>query len=178
MKNIVYFDLETQKSAEEVGGWHNARLMRMSVGVSFSTARGGYRIYAAGQVAELADELRRADLVVGFNIAQFDYAVLAGEYPFFDAQQVPTLDLLLEVQKSVPHRLSLAALARPTLGLEKSSEGLQAIQWFREGKLLAIAEYCCCDVKITRLLHEYGAAHKQVCYVNRLGRKVAVPVNW
>jgi len=178
MKNIVYFDLETQKSAEEVGGWHNARLMRMSVGVTFSTERGGYRIYAARQAAELAEELRRADLVVGFNIAQFDYAVLAGEYPFFDAQAVPTLDLLLEVQKTVPHRLSLAALAGPTLGLEKTGDGLQAIQWFREGNLLAIAEYCCYDVKITRRLHEYGAAHKQVFYLNRLGRKVPVPVNW
>ena len=37
--NIVYFDLETQKSAEEVGGWNHCREMRMSVGVTYSTAR-------------------------------------------------------------------------------------------------------------------------------------------
>ena len=45
MKNIVYFDLETQKSADEVGGWDKIRDMRMSVGVTYSTGRGGYRIY-------------------------------------------------------------------------------------------------------------------------------------
>lgn len=39
MKNIVYFDLETQKAADEVGGWGNIRAMRMSVGVTYSTAR-------------------------------------------------------------------------------------------------------------------------------------------
>ena len=36
-KNIVYFDLETQKSAEEVGGWGNISKMGMSVGVTYST---------------------------------------------------------------------------------------------------------------------------------------------
>jgi DEAD/DEAH box helicase domain-containing protein len=45
MKNIVYFDLETQKSAEEVGGWDKISDMRMSVGVTYSTNREGYRIY-------------------------------------------------------------------------------------------------------------------------------------
>ena len=36
-KNIVYFDLETQKSADEVGGWGNISKMGMSVGVTYST---------------------------------------------------------------------------------------------------------------------------------------------
>ena len=40
-KNIVYFDLETQKSADDVGGWNKIRDMRMSIGVTYSTARGG-----------------------------------------------------------------------------------------------------------------------------------------
>jgi len=55
---------------------------------------------------------------------------------------------------------------------------MQAIRWFQEGKLLAIAEYCCYDVKITRLVHEYGAAHKQLYYKNRFGNKLAVAVSW
>ena len=35
--------------------------------VTFSTARGDYRIYGERQVNELIEELRRADLVVGYN---------------------------------------------------------------------------------------------------------------
>jgi DEAD/DEAH box helicase domain-containing protein len=178
MKNIVYFDLETQKSADEVGGWDKIRDMRMSVGVTFSTARGEYKIYREQQVNNLIDELRRADLVVGFNNLRFDYEVLAGHNPFFDVGQVPTLDLLVELQKTLQHRLSLAAIAAATLGVEKTGDGLQAIRWYKEGKLLEIAEYCCYDVKITRLVHEYGAAHKQLHYLNRFGKKLSVPVAW
>lgn len=178
MKNIVYFDLETQKSAEDVGGWNHIRDMRMSVGVTFSTARGDYRIYGEPQVNELTEELRRADLVVGFNVLRFDYEVLAGHNEFFDAEQIPTLDLLVELCKHLPFRLSLDSIATASLGVEKTSEGLQAIRWFREGKLLEIAEYCCYDVKITKLVHEYGLAHRQVFYTNKFGKKMAVPALW
>ena len=40
MANIVYFDLETQKSAAEVGGWDKKRDMKMSVGVTYNTSDG------------------------------------------------------------------------------------------------------------------------------------------
>lgn len=178
MRNLVFFDLETQKSRDEVGGWHNARDMKMSVGVTFSTARGTYAIYTERQVNELTEELRRADLVVGFNIAGFDYEVLAGYNPFFDASQVPTLDLLVEVHKALPHRISLDAIAAATLGVEKTGDGLQALRWFREGKLVEIAEYCCYDVKLTKLLYEYGQQHRQLYYTDRYGKKLTVRVEW
>jgi len=178
MANIVYFDLETQKSAEDVGGWDRIRDMRMSVGVTYSTARGSYLIYEEARVNELIEELRRADLVVGFNVLRFDYEVLVGHNDFFDPSQVPTLDMIVELQKQMTFRPSLDSMATATLGVEKTSEGLQAIKWYREGKLLEIAEYCCFDVKITWLLHEYGVNHRQLYYVNKFGKKVTVPVGW
>jgi RNase H-like protein len=176
-KNIVYFDLETQKSAEEVGGWDKISRMGMSVGVTYSTERDGYRIYDEKQVDELVKELQRADLVVGFNNLRFDYEVLHGYTPL-DLRQIPTLDMIIELQKKLQHRLSLDAIAAATLGVEKTSEGMQAIRWFKEGKLLEIAEYCCYDVKITRLIHEYGATNRQLFYKNRFGIKMSVPVFW
>ena len=178
MKNIVYFDLETQKSAEEVGGWNRIRDMRMSIGVTYSTARGGYKIYHEKQIDDLIDELWRADLVVGFNNLRFDYEVLNGYLRMRDFTQVPTLDLLVEIQKSLQHRLSLDSIAEATLGVEKTAEGLQAIKWFREGKLMEIAEYCCYDVKITKLVHEHSVAHRQLFYKNRFGAKLPIPVTW
>ncbi|MCL4181002.1 MAG: ribonuclease H-like domain-containing protein [Verrucomicrobia bacterium] len=177
MKNIVYFDLETQKSADEVGGWDRVSQMRMSVGVLYGTAWGEYRIYDEARVHHLIAELQRADLVVGFNHLRFDYEVLHYYTPI-DLRQLPTLDLLVEIQKQLQHRLSMDAIAVATLGVEKTTDGLQALQWFREGRLVEIAEYCCYDVKITRLIHEYGAQHKQLFYRNRFGRKLSVPVSW
>jgi len=178
MKNIVYFDLETQKAADEVGGWNNIRDMRMSVGVTFSTASGEYKIYPENQVNALIEELRRADLVVGFNNLRFDYEVLAGHNPLFQPEQLQTLDMLVELQNTLQHRLSLDSIAQATLGVEKTSEGLQAIKWFREGKLMEIAEYCCYDVKITKMVHEYGVSNKKLFYTNRFGKKLSVAVGW
>jgi DEAD/DEAH box helicase domain-containing protein len=177
MKNIVYFDLETQKSAEEVGGWDRIGQMGLSVGVTYSTARGGYRIYDERQVNDLIRELQRADLIVGFNNLRFDYEVLHG-YTALDLRQLPTLDMLVDLQERLQHRLSLDAIATATFGVEKTAEGLQAIQWFKDGKLLEIAEYCCYDVKLTRLVHEYGVQNRQLFYQNRFGKKLSVPVSW
>jgi DEAD/DEAH box helicase domain-containing protein len=177
MKNIVYFDIETQRSAEEVGGWDHISRMGMSIGVTFSTGRGDYRIYGEGQVNDLIKELQRADLVVGFNNLRFDYEVLHG-YTAFDLRQLPTLDMMIDLQNRLQHRLSLDSIATATFGVEKTAEGLQAIEWFKQGKLLPIAEYCCYDVKLTRLVHEFGAQNRQLFYHNRFGKKLSVPVSW
>lgn len=177
MKNIVYFDLETQRSAEEVGGWDKISNMGMSVGVTYSTGRGDYRIYGEKQVNELIQELQRADLVVGFNNLRFDYEVLHG-YTALDLRQLPTLDMLVELQNTLQHRLSLDSIATATFGVEKTAEGMQAIEWYRQGRLLEIAEYCCYDVKLTRLVYEYGVQNRQVFYHNRFGKKLSVPVKW
>ena len=177
MKNLVYFDLETQRSADEVGGWEHISRMGMSVGVTFSTGRGDYRIYGEGQVDDLIRELQRADLVVGFNNLRFDYEVLHG-YTAFDLRQLPTLDLMVDLQNRLQHRLSLDSIATATFGVEKTAGGLQAIEWFRQGKLLPIAEYCCYDVKLTRLVHEYGAQNRRLFYHNRFGKRLSVPVSW
>ena len=176
-KNLVYFDLETQKSAEEVGGWGNIAKMGMSVGVTYSTARGEYKIYGEPQVNDLINELQRADLIIGFNNLRFDYEVLHG-YTSLDLAQLPTLDMLVVLNEKLGHRLSLDSIATATFGVEKTAEGLQAIEWFRQGKLAEIAEYCCYDVKITKLVHEYGAHHRQLHYHNRFGKKLTVAVNW
>ena len=176
-KNIVYFDLETQKSADEVGGWGNISKMRMSIGVTYSTVRRDYKIYGEKQVDDLIAELQRADLVVGFNNLRFDYEVLHG-YTALDLTQLPTLDMLVGLQETLGHRLSLDSIATATFGVEKTAEGLQAIRWFQEGKLMEIAEYCCYDVKITKMVHEHGVRARQVHYMNRFGKKLTVSVKW
>ena len=160
-----------------MGGWDKIRDMRMSIGVTYSTARNEYKIYGEKQVDDLLKDLQRADLVIGFNNQRFDYEVLH-YYTVFDLSQIPTLDLLVELQNTLHHRLSLDSVASATLGVEKTAEGLQAIKWFREGRLPEIAEYCCYDVKITRLVHEYGAVHKQLFYKNKFGNKLTVGVSW
>ena len=54
----------------------------------------------------------------------------------------------------------------------------RAVATFREGRLMDIAEYCCYDVKLTRLIHQYGSENQRLFYQNRLGQKLTVNVSW
>lgn len=176
--NLVYFDLETQKSAQEVGGWDKIADMRMSIGVTYSTASQAYRIYAESEVADLIRELQRADCVIGFNVVRFDYTVLQA-YSLFDFSQVPTLDLMLSIEEVIGHRLGLDAIAEASLGINKTAVGTDALKWWKEGRIREIAEYCCYDVKATKLVHEFGAAQGKVYYLHSKTRlKKEIPVSW
>jgi hypothetical protein len=178
VKNLVYFDLETQRTANDAGGWDCKRDMGMSVGVTYSTALGAYQIYDEKRVGKLVDQLIRADLVIGFNILNFDYEVLMG-YTILDLKsQVSTLDMMAVLEAKLGHRLSLESVARASLGTGKTAEGLDAIKWWREGRVLDIAEYCCYDVKATRLVHEYGCRHGKLSYNDRFGQRRDVAVEW
>jgi len=177
-QDVVYFDLETQRSANDAGGWDKKREMGMSLGVTYSTKLEEYRIYGEKDVQALVEQLMRADLVVGFNVINFDYEVLAA-YTVLDlAHTARTLDLMVEVEKTLGHRLGLDAIATATLGIGKTADGLDAIKWWREGRLLEIAEYCCFDVKCTKLVHEYSVANKELNYVDRFRNRRTVSVSW
>ncbi len=76
MRNIITFDLETQYTADEVGGWRNIRDMRLAVAVTYDASMGVYRDYAEQEVDHLIAALRGADLVIGYNVLRFDYEVL------------------------------------------------------------------------------------------------------
>src|SRR5215218_4511634 len=176
--DIVYFDLETQRTANDAGGWQRKQDMGMSVGVTYSTRSGEYRIYSEKQVQELIDQLVRADLVVGYNVVNFDYEVLMG-YTILDLpDRCRTLDLLVELERTLGHRVGLDAVANATLGVGKTGDGLDAIRWWREGRLCDIAEYCCFDVKCTKLVHEFGVGNRKLYYHDRFQKKQAVGVEW
>ena len=44
-KDLVYFDLETRRTANDVGGWGNKHKMGISIAVTFSTKNNEYRIF-------------------------------------------------------------------------------------------------------------------------------------
>lgn len=176
--DIVYFDLETQRTANDVGGWDKKHEMGMSLGVTYSSRDNCYEIFSEDRAEQLIKRLQRADLVVGFNHVRFDYDVLMA-YTILDLREnLVSLDLLQEVERIAGHRLKLEDIAQATLGVGKTADGLDAIRWWREGKVLDIAKYCCFDVKVTRLVHEYGATNKKIYFNDRFGRKNTLDVDW
>ena len=109
----------------------------------------------------------------GFEIKTNEQIILMREAGLITAAA------LREVRKAIRPgitTLELDAIAEATFGLNKTSEGLQALEWFKQGKMLEIAEYCCFDVKITKMVHEYGMANGQIYFTNKFGKKITVPV--
>lgn len=175
--NDIFFDLETQRSFQEVGGRENLRLLRMSVAVTFSTAANEFKAYTEKEAATLIADLKAADRVIGFNVLNFDYQVLKA-YTVERLSDIPTLDLLEDVYNKLGFRVGLDALANATLGTNKSADGLAAIRWFREGQMDRLIAYCRDDVALTKQLYEFGRDNKFVLFVDRDGRKKRITVNW
>jgi DEAD/DEAH box helicase domain-containing protein len=171
------FDLETQRSAAEVGGWHRADLMKISCAVLYDSKMDRYIDFLENQIPRFVEHLQSFDLVVGFNIKRFDYQVLKG-YTDFDFTKLANLDILEEVKKQLGFRLSLNHLASATLGAHKTADGLQALQWWNQGKILEIIAYCRQDVKITGDLYRYGIQNRYLLYTNKDQQTLRIPVEW
>ena len=168
------FDLETQKSFDQVGGRGNTNQLRMSVGVVYAPHADEFSAYREADVFNLVDRLFAAPLVVGFNVVDFDYKVLSA-YVKRDFQQVKTLDLLRKVDQSLGHRVSLNNIAEATLGASKTSHGLQAIEWYRTGNWDDLIAYCKSDVKLTWEIF-LAARRDGGVYYAKSGAKVRIPL--
>ena len=177
MRNIITFDLETQYTADEVGGWRNIRDMRLAVAVTYDASMGVYRDYAEQEVDHLIAALRGADLVIGYNVLRFDYEVLRA-YTTERLDQIPTLDMLADLYGTLGWRPSLDAVATATLGETKSADGLQAVRWFREGQLDKVIAYCRRDVEVTWRVYQSGRRNGYVQCRDRRRRVHKVPVRW
>jgi DEAD/DEAH box helicase domain-containing protein len=175
--NVVFFDVETQRTFDEVGGRHNIGKLGLSAAVTYSTADGTFRHYTEETVTDLIAELQAADLVVGFNVLRFDYKVLRA-YTDDPLAGIPTVDMLDHIHSRLGFRVSLDNLAETTLGVTKSADGLQAVRWYKQGRTQEILEYCQQDVEVTRQLYEYGKQHKHLKYRDRNYRVKMVEANW
>lgn len=173
----VFFDVETQNTFQEVGG-HRPELLRISIAVTYDTADGAFHRYTESETAQLAQELSRADLVVGYNLYGFDYRVLQQYTTDVTLAQLPTVDMMREIQKVLGYRLKLDSIATATLKIGKSADGLQAVQWWREGKIEELFAYCEQDVEVTRRVYEFGRQNRFVQYFDRAYRIRKVPVTW
>jgi DEAD/DEAH box helicase domain-containing protein len=170
-------DLETQRSAAEVGGWQRADQMGISCGVLFDSKKDTFIEYLEDHILQLIKDLQKIDLIVGFNIKRFDYLVLKG-YSNFDFSTLNTLDILEDIHKCLGFRLSLAHLAQETLGATKQTDGLQALKWWQEGRIRDIIDYCKTDVQLTRDLYLFGRKNGYLIFRNRDQKRVRIPVNW
>jgi DEAD/DEAH box helicase domain-containing protein len=165
--NEVVFDIETSNSFADVGKYDPA-LLKVSIVCAYSSAEDKYHSFLESELPKLWPLLEKADRVIGYNLFGFDYKVLNTYYPG-DLTKLPTLDLMVEIEKSIGHRLKLDDVAHGCLGTGKSGNGLQAIEFFRRGEMDKLRDYCLQDVKVTKEVYEFGRDNGFVRYKDRMG---------
>lgn len=179
VKKIV-FDLETKNLFSDVGGRENFRKLDVSVVGVYNYSKNSPEAYFEKDFPALGEILKNADLIIGFNILNFDLPILQKYFPF-DLSKIPALDIMDEIVKGAGHRVSLDDLASITLGNKKSADGLKAVEFWRNGQLEELKNYCLDDVILTRDIYEYGLKNNEIkftgCDLNLPYTKI-LKVDW
>jgi DEAD/DEAH box helicase domain-containing protein len=158
MRKIV-FDIETKNTFQDVGK-RDPALLDISIVAIHDSETNSYSSYLENELNKLWPIIERADCLIGFNSDHFDIPLLNKYYPG-DLTSIKSVDLMKEIQKTLGRRIGLDAVVQATLGLAKSGHGLQAIQWWHDGEIEKIREYCIQDVRVTKKLYDY--AFKKQC---------------
>lgn len=161
MRYIV-FDLETQNLFQEVNSSDPAAL-DISVASLYDSETEKYTTVTVDEIDTLWPLIEKADALVGYNSNHFDIPLLNKYYPG-DLTQIKSIDILEDIKESLGRRLRLDSIAQATLGKKKSADGLQAVRWWREGKIKEIKKYCEQDVKVTKEIFEYARKNGHVLF--------------
>lgn len=176
MPKEVIFDIETQNTFAEVD--NDFKKLKISVVSIYRYDIDQYQSFAENELGQLWPILEKADMIIGYNSLHFDVPVL-GNYYLGDLSKIPHLDLLAKIKDSLGIRLKLKDVAEATLdNVTKSADGLQAIRWWKEGRIDEIKKYCEQDVNVTKQLYEFGRDNRQLFYKSFAGEVLPFAVDF
>ena len=175
MLNEIVFDIETQNTFADVD--NDFKKFKISCVSIYQYATDTYTSFEESELNKLWPILEKADRIIGYNSEHFDLPILHNYYPG-DLSAVSHLDIMKQIKASTGMRLKLNDVAMATLDMEKSADGLQAIKWWKEGKIDEIKKYCEQDVKVTKEIYEFGKNNKQLFYKSLVGEVVPFAVNF
>ncbi len=179
MKDTLVFDLETKKTLPEVGGEKNMKELGISVAGVWSYQKQAFFCFEEHELSQFEDLLRNTEHLIGFNINHFDIPVLTPYMKEVDLSKMAVTDLFTDAVFFLGHRVGLGVLAQATLGESKSGHGLEALEWFRQGRVEEVKKYCLDDVRLTRDLYEYGKKNHHILLRSLGDGKVhSIPVSW
>ena len=173
----ITFDIET--SNQFSGGNFDPLTLDISLVGIHDSKTNEYSSYLQEDFPRLWPILEKADILIGYNSEHFDIPLLNKYYPG-DLTKIKSVDLLKEVRAVLGRRLKLDSLAQATLGASKSGNGLEAIKWWKEGRIEDVRKYCLDDVRLTLELYEYAKKNKKLLYKDYDGiREVKInPSQW
>lgn len=158
----VVFDIETKNIFEEVGS-NNPTDLDISVVAIYDSTTDTYQSFTEDKFSKLWPIMEQADILIGYNSDHFDIPLLDKYYPG-DLTKIKSLDIMREIRAVLGRRIKLDYVAAGTLGRTKISHGLEAVRWWKEGKIDEIVKYCIEDVRITKDIYDYALKNNKLLY--------------
>lgn len=171
MNKYIIFDIET------IGNIRDLSTMKITVISIYRYETGEYQSFEEHELKDLWPILEKCDGLIGYNSEHFDMPIL-NRYYTGDLTVLPHLDMLVAIRASLGKRLKLDDVAKATLNIQKSADGLIAMEWFKQGEIQKIKDYCEQDVKVTKELYEYGLANNMLYYPNITGEILPFQVDF
>ncbi|HLP42024.1 MAG TPA: hypothetical protein VK465_10995 [Fibrobacteria bacterium] len=173
--NVLVFDLETRESPPEVG-WKNFAAQGISYGCAWLSGCDEFRLYGEDTIYKLVSDMADADLIVGFNIIDFDMPLLRATYDrVFPGQYAPAdwehlsakcYDVLADIRQALgtPYAKGwkLDQVAESNLSCKKNGDGAMAPELWKAGRHAELCTYVLQDVKVERELWHHVLMHGTV----------------
>lgn len=170
--NYLVFDIETTEGVGP-GELTDMDISVVSIYNSKDKSMESFLVEDFGRMWKLFEQ---TDIIVGYNIDHFDIPIL-NKYYSGDLTQIKSIDILTSIKDSFGRRVKLDDVAKATLGTNKTSHGLQAVEWWKEGKIKEIIEYCEADVRITRDVFEFAKENGFLKLKDFTGEIVRIPID-
>ena len=173
MKGLV-FDIETSDVFNNEK--RNPEDLTLAVVAVYSYPDDAYTAYTQETLPDLWKVMRNIDTLIGFNNNHFDTPLLNKYAPMDLTKEYDSIDLLESVRQSLGRRIRLDWIAEGTLNINKSGDGLQAVEWWKQGKVEEVKQYCIDDVRITKDIFDYALKNEELLY-NDLGSVHTIPID-
>jgi DEAD/DEAH box helicase domain-containing protein len=158
----VVFDIETKNIFEEIGS-NNPADLDISIVAIYDSTTDTFQSFTEDKLSKLWPILEQADVLIGYNSDHFDIPLLDKYYPG-DLTKIKSLDIMREIRAVIGRRIKLDYVSAGTLGRNKISHGLEAVRWWKEGKVDEIIKYCIEDVRITKDIYDYALKNNKLLY--------------
>ena len=174
----LVLDIETKNTFADVGGQQNITKLEISFVGIYSYNKDAYLGFFENELEKLGPILQSAGLIIGFGSNRFDLPVL-NKYYNFNLLAVESLDIMEDIEEKLGHRIGLDLVAKANLKIQKFGHGLDAIKFYKEGRMEELKNYCLQDVKITKELYELGKKQKFLKVPTNYGKDIVkVELNW
>ena len=185
---MIIYDIEIRKSilgknetkiegVEYCEGWDDHANMGVSCLCCYDYVEDRYRTFMEDNMEDFALLVDARDVIVGFNNKNFDNKVLAYEGTDPPEQALEYLnkksyDLLAEIRAAGGGWCSLDAMIKANgLAAGKTGNGALAPQWYQEGRIGKLLDYCTADVWLTKKLMDLVLQDK-VMYSSKTGQVI------